>query len=69
MALKRVSGVHDAQVSFESGRGVVTFAATETSPEEFIGELERLTGFTAEVITTQDSTTHQTGSVSQDAER
>ncbi len=56
-------------MSFESGRGVVTFAATETSPEEFISELERLTGFTAEVITTQDSTTHQTGSVSQDAER
>ncbi len=47
----------------------MTFEASETSPEEFISELERLTGFTAEVITAEDSTTHQPSPVTQDAEQ
>lgn len=50
MALKRVVGVEDAHVSFEEGRAVVRFDANATSPDVFIAELERLTGFTAQVI-------------------
>lgn len=48
--MTRVAGVHDADVSYETGRAVVRYDTTATSPEQFIAELRRLTGFTARVI-------------------
>ncbi len=50
MALENVDGVEDADVSYEAGSAIVTFDPEVTSPAEFIGELTRLTGFTAEVM-------------------
>ena len=50
MALEKVDGVEDADVSYEAGSAIVTFDPEVTSPAEFIGELTRLTGFTAEVM-------------------
>ncbi len=52
MALKKVDGVEDADVSYEPGSASVTFDPNVTSPTEFIAELTRLTGFTAEVVET-----------------
>jgi copper chaperone CopZ len=49
VALERVEGVESADVSYELGRAIVTFDSTVTSPAEFIAEMERLTGFTAEM--------------------
>lgn len=49
VALERVEGVETAEVSYELGRAVVTFDSTVTSPEQFVAEMERLTGFTAEM--------------------
>ena len=49
MALRRVDGVKEAEVSFESGQAVVTFDSTVTTPDHFIAELERMTGFKATV--------------------
>lgn len=45
MAVKRVKGVEDAKFSYTGGEGWVTFDTTMTSPEEFLGELSRLTAF------------------------
>jgi copper chaperone CopZ len=50
VALKRVEGVESAEVSYEEGRGTVVFDPSETTPAEFIAELERMTGFTASVM-------------------
>lgn len=63
MALKKVDGVEDAEVSYEAGSAIVTFDPDVTSPAEFIGELTRLTGFTAEVMemTDADSTSTSDG--------
>lgn len=49
MAVKRVGGVRDATFSFERGDGEVTYDPTQTNPEAFIAELERMTGFVATV--------------------
>ena len=49
MALLRVDGVEDAKVLFPSGAASVVYDASLTSPEEFIGELARMTGFEATV--------------------
>ena len=49
MALKKVDGVADAEVSYEMGSATVTFDPAATNPETFIAELTRLTGFTAAV--------------------
>jgi len=64
VALKKVDGVEDAEVSYEAGSAIVTFDPDVTSPAEFIGELTRLTGFTAEVMemTDADSTSTSDGS-------
>ncbi len=40
-----------ANVSYEAGRAIVGFDPAITSPDDFIAELERMTGFTAEVTT------------------
>ena len=50
MVLQRVAGVDDADVSFEAGRAVVTYDPELTAPAQFIAELERMTGFEAEVM-------------------
>ncbi len=50
MALKKVDGVEEAEASYDAGSATVTFDPSVTSPTEFIGELTRLTGFTAEVV-------------------
>ncbi len=64
MALEKVDGVEDADVSYEAGSAIVTFDPEVTSPAEFIGELTRLTGFTAEVMemTEGDSASASDGS-------
>ena len=49
VVLQRVSGVQQADVSYETGKAVVTYDSELTAPEEFIAELERMTGFTAQV--------------------
>ncbi len=49
MALLRVDGVEDAEVLFPSGAASVLYDASLTSPEEFIDELTRMTGFEATV--------------------
>ncbi len=50
MVLRRIEGVEDADVSYEAGRAVITYDPTTTSPEVFIPELERMTGYAAEII-------------------
>ncbi len=50
MALERVEGVDSAAISYEAGSGWVAFDPALTSPDEFIGEMERMTGFTAEIV-------------------
>ena len=52
--MKRVEGVQDADVSYETGRGVVVYDAAKTSSRAFIEELERLTGFTAVVVSDRE---------------
>jgi copper chaperone CopZ len=49
VALRRVDGVEDAQVSYPSGAASVVYDVSVTSPEEFIGELTRMTGFRATI--------------------
>ena len=44
-----MDGVEDAKVLFPSGAASVVYDASLTSPEEFIGELARMTGFEATV--------------------
>ena len=50
MALERVEGVDSTAISYEAGSGWVAFDPALTSPDEFIAELERMTGFTAEIV-------------------
>ena len=50
VALERVDGVEAASVSYDAGQAVVTFDPERTSPDEFMAELARLTGFTAIVV-------------------
>ena len=57
MALKKVDGVEEASVSYETGEAVVSFDPERTSPDEFIAELTRLTGYTAVVLSAPDSAT------------
>ena len=54
VALERVPGVEGADVSYEAGKAVVVFDPAVTSPDEFIAELERMTGFNAAVMTTPE---------------
>ena len=49
MALLRVDGVEDAEVLYPSGAASVVYDPSLTSPEEFIGELSRMTGYEATV--------------------
>lgn len=44
-----MDGVEGAEVSFPSGAASVVYDASLTSPEEFIDELTRMTGFEATV--------------------
>ncbi len=53
----RVEGVEEAEVLFPSGAASVVYDPSLTSPEEFIDELTRMTGFEAtveEIIQGQD---------------
>ena len=50
MVLRRIEGVEDAVVSYEEGRAVITYDPATTSPEVFIPELERMTGYDAEIV-------------------
>ena len=43
-------------MSYEEGLAIVTFDPEQTSPTEFINELEQLTGFAARVTGQADST-------------
>lgn len=50
MALLRVDGVEDAEVLYPSGAASVVYDPSLTSPEEFIGELSRMTGYEATLL-------------------
>ncbi len=56
MAVERVSGVVDAEFSYEEGSGVVTYDTEETDPGAFIDELKDKTGFVATVVPTPGTT-------------
>ncbi len=45
--MQRVDGVHEARFSYPEGEGFVTFDTTMTSVAEIVGELERMTDFSA----------------------
>jgi len=45
-----VDGVEDAEVLYPSGAASVVYDPSLTSPEEFIGELSRMTGYEATVL-------------------
>ena len=49
MAVERVEGVREATFSYERAEGFVTFDTTQTSPEAFLAELERMTSFSGVV--------------------
>ncbi len=49
IVLKRVAGVYDAEVSYDSASAVVLYDPEETSPEEFISYLEEMTGYEARI--------------------
>ncbi len=59
MALRRVEGVESVDVSYETGSGEVVYDPARTSPEIFLGELERMTGFTGVVREPQPSDTRR----------
>ncbi len=50
IALERVSGVYDAEVSYDSASAVVLYDPEETSPEEFIAYMRKMTGYEARVV-------------------
>lgn len=45
--MERVEGVREARFSYPQGEGFVTFDTTMTSLAEIVGELERMTDFSA----------------------
>jgi len=49
VVLRRIDGVEDADVSYEAGKAMITYDPTITSPEVFIPELEKMTGYEAEI--------------------
>jgi copper chaperone CopZ len=49
MAAKKVTGVADADVSYEKGRAVVTYDPAKTTPETIAKAVADGTGFKAEV--------------------
>jgi len=50
VVLKRIDGIEDADVSYETGQALVTYDAERTSPEEFIPKLEQMTGYQAQIV-------------------
>ena len=55
MAVERVEGVREAKFSYERAEGFVTFDTTMTSPDVFLAELDRMTGFSGTVRADGDS--------------
>ncbi len=54
IALQRVPGVYKAEVSYDSASAVVRYDPEKTSPERFIAELQRMTGYEASVVNPRD---------------
>ena len=54
MAVERVEGVESAEFSYEEGSGMVTYDPEVTSPDEFLSELERMTGFVGQVASSEE---------------
>ncbi len=50
LALRRVAGVYDATVSYDSASAVVKYDPAATAPDRFIAELARMTGYVARVV-------------------
>lgn len=50
IALERIDGIHDAEVSAESNSATVRYDRALTRPTQFIAELERATGYEATVV-------------------
>ncbi|MFQ5747032.1 MAG: heavy-metal-associated domain-containing protein [Gemmatimonadota bacterium] len=48
--LRRIRGVYDAEVSYDSAGAVVLYDADLTGPETFIAELARMAGYEASVV-------------------
>jgi len=49
VVVQRIEGVHEAEFSHERGTARVTYDRSMTSPDVFLKELERMTGYEAEV--------------------
>jgi len=54
IVLRRVPGVYKAQVSFASASAAVSYDPAKTSPDVFIGQLRKMTGYEASVIKPAD---------------
>jgi copper chaperone CopZ len=50
LVLKRVPGVHDAEVSYETASAVVRYDPARTDPARFIARLREMTGYEARVV-------------------
>lgn len=50
IALERAEGVYEALVSYDSASAVVRYDPQKTSPERFIAQLEKMTGYKARVV-------------------
>jgi len=57
LVLKRVNGVYDARVSYDSARAEVTYDPARTSPEQFMAQLKRMTGIEASLAEVRRPTT------------
>jgi cation transport ATPase len=58
LVLRRVNGVYDARVSYDSASAEVSYDPGKTSPERFIAELQRMTGLEASVVKDHDQGRH-----------
>ena len=45
MAAERIAGVDSARFAYPEGTGTISYDTTVTSPDVFIPELERATGY------------------------
>jgi len=50
LVLRRVNGVYDARVSYDSASAEVSYDPGKTSPERFIAQLQMMTGLEASVV-------------------
>ena len=54
MAVERGEGVESAEFSYDEASGVVTYDPEKTNPEEFLAELEHMTGFVGQMASPEE---------------